>query len=151
MYRIFLFLVFLCFYLPSIAQQVSINNDLEGYWSGAFIRNGNSVQLINVTFYVEKDTLYSSTEIEEWTYYKPTISMVKEEGSVVRFNTPYGEVALVRDSAYAEMVGDCNFANVHLKKALRPPVRKIEYLDKKFDLGDITSEAIITKQIRSSQ
>ena len=129
------------------AQQVKYNNGLDGYWTGAFIRNGNSIQQLNVEFYAEGDSIVAASTIPDWAYYRPNISKVEEEGDIVRFKTYYGMLTLVRDSAYAEMVGSCDFAAVHLKKGLRPPRKKIETLDYTFTLGDIKSEATITKPV----
>ncbi len=44
-------------------QEVKINNSLEGYWTGAFIRNGNSIQSLTVDFYIEDDTLQAALPI----------------------------------------------------------------------------------------
>ncbi|MCO6480723.1 MAG: alpha/beta hydrolase [Phaeodactylibacter sp.] len=137
--------LFCLFTLSICAQEIKINNGLEGYWTGAFIRNGNSVQSLTVDFYIEDDTLRAAAAIPDWAYYPPRTSAVQQEGRVVKFDTYYGEVTLVQDSTYAEMTGECNFAQVHLKKGLRPPRRKLEQLDLTVDFGDIQSEATITK------
>jgi len=136
---------FLFFTLTLSSQNVKYNNGLEGYWSGAFIRGGNSVQALAVEFYMEDDSLQAAASIPDWAYYPPRVSTVKQEGDIVRFDTYYGEVTLVRDSAYAEMVGECNFAKVHLKKSLRPPRRAKEVIDTAFQLIGIRSEATITR------
>ena len=127
------------FALTLSGQEIKINNGLEGYWSGALIRSGNSAQSITVEFYMEQDTLRAASNIPDWAYYPPQVSVVNQEGRVVKFDTYYGEVTLVQDSAYAEMVGECRFAQVHLKKGLRPPRRKLEKQDLVFDFGDIQS------------
>jgi dienelactone hydrolase len=130
---------------PLSAQRVRDNGELQGYWTGAFIRGGNSMQALAVDFYMEADTLRAASSIPDWAYYDPRISVVKQEGNVVRFNTYYGEVTLVKDSAYAELIGECNFANVHLKKSRRPARRKLETIDTSFQINGITSGIRITK------
>lgn len=131
----------------SQAQSLKFNSQLDGYWTGAFIRNGNSTQGFTVDFYEEQDSVRARLTMTDWAFYPPFISLVQQEGRVVKFQSEYGELVLLRDSAFAEMVGECNFAKVHLKKGLRPPRRKFEKIDMVFDLGDISSEAVITKPL----
>jgi hypothetical protein len=56
-------------------------------------------------------------------------------------------MTLVKDSTYAEMIGECNFAQVHMKKALRPPRTSTEMLDLEFDLRDLQSGGFILKPL----
>ncbi|MEM6269439.1 MAG: alpha/beta hydrolase [Bacteroidota bacterium] len=122
-----------------LAQDIKFNSELDGYWTGALIRQGNSVQNFSVEFYEEDDTLRSACHITDWAYYSPKIGVVKQEGRVVTIESDYGPMTLLLDSAYAEMVGKANFAPVHLKKGLRPPRRVTVEEEVKFDLGDITT------------
>ncbi|NND94382.1 MAG: alpha/beta fold hydrolase [Flavobacteriales bacterium] len=49
------------------------------------------------------------------------------------------------DSAYSEMVGECDFADVHMKKGLRPPRINTITSDIRFDLGDIKVDGEIIR------
>ena len=103
-----------------LSQENFMDSELEGFWTGALIRS-NSVQVIQMEVVREHDTLRALTTIPEWIYYNPTSSVIDIEANVISFGSPYGEMTMVIDSAYEEMVGSCNFAQVHLKRSLRPP------------------------------
>lgn len=118
---------------------------LEGYWTGAFVRDGNSAQAFTVDIFKDGDTLRASLLVNDWPYYDPTVSVVEEKGRVVRFGTPYGVAELVRDSVYGEMVGACNLANVHLKRGVRPPRRKLDEMTLSFRVEGLSLPGRIVK------
>ena len=144
------FLLLISFFfapLCLLSQDTSFHSQLEGYWTGSFIRNGNSTQSFSLDIHPLGDSLEATFKIPDWVYYRPINSTLKVKGKTIRFESYYGEVKVVWDSLYAEMVGECNFAQVHIKRALRPPRREIEYIDREVNLGDITTNAQITKPV----
>jgi pimeloyl-ACP methyl ester carboxylesterase len=141
--KVLFFLLHLSFI--GISQDIQIGTELEGHWSGSFVRMGNSVQHFQIQFYKENDTLKSAFNIDDWIYYRDLVDTVYRDDNVLKFATYYGTATVYFDSAYGEMTGDCNFANVHLKKALRPPGAPYEKLELEFDLGDIKSSAYLFK------
>ncbi|NND93845.1 MAG: hypothetical protein HKN45_03215, partial [Flavobacteriales bacterium] len=92
-------IVFLLITLLTFGQQVKVNNGTEGFWTGAMIKNGNSAQLFEVDFYEEDDSTRAAFSIPDWAYYSPLISNVIKEGRVIRFDSYFGEMTLVLDSA----------------------------------------------------
>jgi pimeloyl-ACP methyl ester carboxylesterase len=144
MHRLVSFSIFILLSGLIFGQEVRINSDLEGYWTGSFIRNGNSTQTFSLDIVREGDSLRGEFRNKDWTFYEKEPSQVTENGRQVEFSTPYGKVTVVRDSVYGEMVGESRFALVHMKRSLRPPSRKIEREKLIFDLGDIRIEGELT-------
>ena len=106
------------------------DKSLTGYWSGAMIRSGNSVQNMTAEIYKQGDSLVIGVSIPDWVYYPPkTSGFTFKKGSVVTFETYYGEASMVLDSSYLEMTGTIANANppyqFHLKKSLKPFTPKI--------------------------
>ena len=107
--------------LLSSGQPASI----EGYWSGALIRTGNSIQLLNIEINNRADSLVGELAIPDWPRAGSRLEPVKMKDNVVYMDTPYGNATLVLDSVYGEMTGVVEGAipplNIHLKRAI-PPV-----------------------------
>jgi len=126
--RILLFTVFLFQVLNAVSQE-AVDRELRGFWRGALIKGGNSVQLIEANIYERDDTLRIATEIPDWVYYPPRESPLNRNGDTIRFDTYYGEAQLLLDTNYIEMVGrirdDSPSMNIHIKKNLKPYQRKL--------------------------
>lgn len=124
----------------AFGQEIYRNDRIEGYWTGAFIRGGNSAQIVEVEFRREDDELTASTHIPDWTYYDPMTSVVSVKDRIVEFDTYYGRAKLVFDREYNEMAGtaraDAPTWNLHLKKTLKPPRPAVVEQDMTFDVGD---------------
>lgn len=135
----FLHLIF--FTLPlMLTAQTNFVTGPTGFWEGYLIRNGNSVQQFYVVFEEKGDSVQASFSIPEWLYYSSVESTVQMDDDVLSFDSYFGNITMVQDSAYAEMIGECGFANVHMKKALRRPTREVKQIELAFDLGDIQTK-----------
>jgi pimeloyl-ACP methyl ester carboxylesterase len=119
---------------------------MEGYWTGALIRGGNSVQIMTAEVYRQGDSLVIGVSIPDWPNYPPRISKLEREGNLLSFDTYYGGAKMMLDTSYLEMTGKVADAappyNFHLKKSLRPysrPVlaRKLEISNKGANIGGI--------------
>ena len=139
---VFILLIAACYSVN--AQELIINNKVEGYYEGAIIR-GNSVLLLTADFYKLDDTLYVDSNVKEWTYYSPRRSKVEVSGPVLKFNTYMGMVEAAFDTVYTEMVGVLSSSspaqNIHLKKVRRPSVPPLEIRELTFEFDDITLNA----------
>ena len=124
-------------YVPLVAQENVPAEQLIGHWSGSFIRNGNSAQTFALDLWVGDSGLVSSVAIPEWIGYGAEQGAAEVTKDVVRFSSPYGLVTAVYDTVYGEMVGACGFAQVHLKRALRPVPPAVQRNAISFDLGDM--------------
>lgn len=78
--------------------------------------------------------MVASVTIADWIGYEPTVGPVELADDVLRFNSPYGRIAVVLDAEFGELVGACGFAQVHLKRALSPVVPPTERLPITFQL-----------------
>ena len=111
-----------------------------GYYEGAVIR-GNSVSLLTADIVAEGDSLVIETNVKEWTYYPPRKSTLSKNGSVVKFNSYFGQVTGVFDSLYGEIIGTISSASpsldVHLKKVRKPPSLPVESIKDTLNLEDI--------------
>jgi fermentation-respiration switch protein FrsA (DUF1100 family) len=120
-----------------VAQKAPFPKEvLMGYWSGAMIKSGNSIQTLNAEFYAEGDSLMVRTSIPDWIYYPAKESVVKRSDKAFSFATFYGEARLMLDQDYLEMVGKLSVGDVslHLKKTLKPPVIAIG--ERRFSLNN---------------
>jgi hypothetical protein len=61
------FCLFACLLLSSYL--FSQKQALEGQWSGALIRTGNSVQLMHVLVESQSDSLLTILNVPDWSYY----------------------------------------------------------------------------------
>ncbi len=123
----------------AFAQAVS---QPEGYYLGAFVRDG-SVQIMEVDFYREADTLWAEMSIPDWVYYPPYRQPVeRDEFGRFLFRTVYGKAELTFDAPYRELVGSVGQHNpplrLHLKKNLKPPQPAIRTEDLSFAAADGT-------------
>jgi len=115
------------FYFQGLHAQQSdpIDRELEGFWRGALIRNGNSVQIIEADVFQDEDTFRITSEIPDWVYYSPRASKLIQKGDSLIFDTYYGTARMLLDTSYMEMIGTvgdkASAINIHLKKNLRPP------------------------------
>lgn len=111
------------------AQQFEVDRSLEGYWSGAMIRGGNSVQIMTAEVYRQGDSLVIAVSIPDWPNYPPRVSKLQREGGLLSFDTYYGGAKMILDTSYLEMTGKVADVappyNFHLKKSLRPYSRPI--------------------------
>lgn len=112
-------------------QSANTDVDLEGFWSGAFVREG-SVQIVEAEFIREKDVWRAALFVPDYPARAPALSAVERDiaSGQFSFNTIYGKATMTLDPAFREMVGGVGNNNtpplrLHLKRALRPPVRKM--------------------------
>ena len=143
--RLYLYLLLMIGSQIALAQSILTVNDLMGYWTGSFIRNGKSTQLFTLEFRQDGDSLGAVMTIPDWVYYEPTISTVRREGNTVKFDSPYGEIVATLDTSFVEMVGTTGFADVHLKRSLRPPHWPQEMMDTTLQLNGYHARTRITK------
>jgi len=108
----------------NISGQDEIDRELKGFWRGALIKGGNSVQVIEANIFEKDDTAKIASEIPDWVYYPPRESDLIQKGDTVIFETYYGEARLFLDTTFMEMVGQIGGQsppmNIHLKRNLRP-------------------------------
>ncbi len=116
--------------LSSAAQEVSPDYSLAGFWRGAIIRTGNSIQVMEAEIYPQGDSMVIAIMIPEWTFRPAQVRKLEVEQNVVRFDAIYGQARMILDSSFMEMVGTVGSAyppiNFHLKKSLRPYRPQIE-------------------------
>ncbi|MDC7997923.1 alpha/beta hydrolase [Gilvibacter sediminis] len=107
-------------------QEQQIQKALVGNWEGAFIKN-NSYQKIEISFYMQDETLMSLQVMEEWhpAYGEMVLDIQIDSLGTVGFNTGYGRAALKLDPGALELNG--SIANttpsiyLHLKKLPKKP------------------------------
>ncbi|NBC16788.1 MAG: hypothetical protein GVY18_05645, partial [Bacteroidetes bacterium] len=122
--------------------QVTGGDDVEGYWLGAFVRDG-SVQVLEAEFYPEDDTMRAAMTIPDWTYYRPYVRPVTrdEDGRFV-VTTVYGEATMHLDTTFQEMIGVVDGheppLRIHLKRNLRPVTPPVRTEAVQFNHGDVT-------------
>lgn len=96
---------------------------VEGLWKGAFIRSGNSIQLLEVQIFSQRDTLLSTLKVEDWPYYDAITQTLQQEREVFLLRTPYGDAKMYYDTIYQEMIGTIDEGtppiNVHLKRMVK--------------------------------
>lgn len=136
-----------CLPLFAFSQEIYKNNHLEGYWTGAMIKGGNSVQIVVGDIYKEKDTFYIASSIPDWPNYPPLTSKVVLNNQSLEFDTYYGKATMALDSTHGEMVGTIGDnippISFHLKKSLKPNIPKVSTQELKMNVGDITLDATL--------
>lgn len=133
-------LLFLC--SGSIAAQTTGEDHLEGFWTGAFVRDG-AVQIVNAEIRREGDKLRIEMETPDRPFAAPTISTIERDASGrLKFDTMYGQAVVTLDSVFLEMVGDVAentpSLRLHLKRSLRPPMPDVRTEEITFRSGDVT-------------
>nr|MBA2731975.1 alpha/beta fold hydrolase [Acidobacteriota bacterium] len=133
-------LLFLC--SGSIAAQTTGEDQLEGFWTGAFVRDG-AVQIVSAEIRREGDKLRVEMEMPDRPFAAPTISTIERDANGhLRFDTIYGPASVALDTVFLEMVGDVAentpSLRLHLKRSLRPPMPIIRTEEITFRNGDIT-------------
>ncbi|HJU54942.1 MAG TPA: alpha/beta fold hydrolase, partial [Pyrinomonadaceae bacterium] len=123
----------------SIAQTVG-EEHLEGYWAGAFIRDG-AVQPVNAEVRREGALLRIELEVPERAFAAPMVGTIERDASGrLKFDTFYGPAIVALDPVFLEMVGEVaeNMPplRLHLKRALRPHKPKIRTEEVTFRSGD---------------
>ncbi len=123
---------------------------LEGFWRGAFIRDG-AVQLVNVEFFREGGALKARSEIPDLPIGEPAPVAVTFENGKVQFATSYGRATLTLDEAAGEMLGSvtddsASELRLHLKRAVKPEVRYLAE-DMKFTNGPVTLAGTLIKPL----
>lgn len=116
-------------------------DELEGFWSGAFVREG-AVQVVNAEVRREGGKLRIEMEVPERPTAAPSASAVERDaGGRLRFDTHYGPAVVTLDPVFLEMVGEVADntppLRLHLKRALRPRWPKIRTEEVTFRSGDV--------------
>lgn len=136
-----LFLVLLLWPINLFAQ-TSREEQLEGFWSGAFVRD-DAVQIVNAEIRREGDKLKIEMETPDRPFAPPTASTIERDANGrLKFDTAYGQAVVALDPVFLEMVGDVaeNMPplRLHLKRGLRPPMPNIRTEEITFRSGDVT-------------
>ncbi|MDX1941383.1 MAG: alpha/beta hydrolase [Saprospiraceae bacterium] len=118
-------------------QNQYLNYDPTGYWTGAVIRNGNAVQIVEAEITRQGSDLRISISTPDRVFFPSRASNVRIERNTWRFETPYGLAEMLFDSTYMELVGTAgqepSLLNFHLKKSLRPVKPKISERELSFN------------------
>ena len=139
---IFLLISCLAFCTTDVgAQNPPVSNSPQGYWTGAFIRDG-AVQIVTAEFYTEKDALRIETETPDRPFAPPRGSAVESlPGGALVFDTIYGRATMIVDEMFQEMIGQVGDStppvSLHLKRSLRPPAPRIRAEEVAFKSGDL--------------
>lgn len=136
---ILVLLSFLC--VGSVMAQTANEAQMEGFWSGAFVRDG-AVQIVNAEIRREGEKFSIEMEVPDRPFAAPVKSIIaREANGRLRFETLYGPALVALDPALLELVGDVAEntppLRLHLKRALRPPLPKIRTEEITFQSGDI--------------
>jgi len=100
--------------------------DIEGYWSGAYVR-GASVQRVHGTVTVVEDTARIALTNEDWFYFggRSPVPMTHTGEGRLTFDAHYGPATVDVDSTYRELIGTVGESEpaikLHLKKSPHPP------------------------------
>jgi hypothetical protein len=141
-------LLFLSAFLltPTAAQNTvePVPFDIEGYWSGAYVR-GSAVQRVHGTVEVVDDTARIALTNEDWFYFggRSPVPITRAGDGRLAFDAHYGTATVGIDSTYQEMVGTVRAGEpsitMHLKKSPRPPSPPPPTeTDITFQSGDVT-------------
>lgn len=123
------------------AQEAAGEEQLEGFWAGAFVREG-AVQTVNAEVRREGGKLRIEMEVPERPTAAPSGSAVERDaGGRLKFDTHYGPATVTLDPVFLEMVGEVAEntppLRLHLKRALRPRWPKIRTEEVTFRSGDV--------------
>ena len=128
--RRILSLFFLLVMLPgvTVAQNAAqpMPFDIEGYWSGAYVR-GASVQRVHGTVTVVEDTARIALTNEDWFYFggRSPVPVTRTEDGRLAFDAHYGPATVDIDSTYRELIGTVGDSEpaitLPLKKSAPPP------------------------------
>lgn len=138
--RVCLFLPLFLWPVGSIAQTAG-EEQLEGFWAGAFVRDG-AVQTVNAEVRREGDKLRIEMEVPERPFAAPVVGTIERDASGrLKFNTIYGPATVALDPVFLEMVGEVAEntppLRLHLKRALRPRTPKIRTEEVTFRSGEV--------------
>jgi pimeloyl-ACP methyl ester carboxylesterase len=136
---VLILLLFLCSGI--ISAQTAGEDQLEGFWSGAFVRDG-AVQIVNAEIRREGDKLRIEMEIPDRPFAAPTVNIIERDANGrLTFNTIYGRAVVALDPVFLEMVGDVADntppLRLHLKRALRPPMPAVRTEEVTYRSGDV--------------
>jgi uncharacterized protein len=126
----------------SIYAQTADEGQLEGFWTGAFTRDG-AVQVLSAEIRREGDKLSIEMEVPDRPFAAPVRSAIERDANGrLKFDTHYGPASIVLDPTFLEMTGTVAENNpplrLHLKRSLRPPPSGISTEEIKFQSGDVT-------------
>ena len=111
------------------AQNQYLHYDPIGYWTGAVIRGGNAVQIVEAEITWQGSDLHISIGSPDRVFFLPRTANVRIENNIWRFESPYGPAEMLFDSSYMELVGTAgrepSLLSLHLKKSLRPNNPKV--------------------------
>ena len=105
--RYVLVLLVFCLAAPPTAAQNATPNpfDIEGYWSGAYVR-GASVQRVHGTVEVVDDTARIALTNEDWFYFggRRPVPVTRTDEGRLAFESHYGRATVDVDSTYRELI-----------------------------------------------
>ncbi len=125
-----------------LVAQTAVEEQLEGFWSGSFVRDG-AVQIVSAEIRREGDKLKIELEVPERPFAAPINSAIERDANGrLKFDTIYGQAVVALDPVFLEMVGDVAEntppLRLHLKRSLRPPTPNIRTEEITFRSGDVT-------------
>ncbi len=134
-------LVLLLFWPAGSHAQAVGEEQLEGFWAGAFVREG-AVQVVNAEIRREGGKLRIEMEVPERPFAAPSASAVERDASGhLKFDTLYGPATVTLDPVFLEMVGEVAEntppLRLHLKRVLRPRRPEIRTEEVTFRSGDV--------------
>jgi pimeloyl-ACP methyl ester carboxylesterase len=135
-----LFLTLFLWPIGFMAQTAS-EEKLEGFWSGAFVRDG-AVQIVNAEIRHEGGKLKIEMVMPDRPNATPTVNMIERDANGrLKFDTVYGAAIVALDPVFLEMVGEVGEnappLRLHLKRALRPPMPRITTEEVTFRSGEV--------------
>ena len=124
-----------------VGAQTAGMEQIEGYWTGAFIRDG-AIQIVNAEIHRKGDSLSIEMELPDRPFASPVKNLIERDANGrLKFGTVYGPATVAFDPTFLEIVGEVASntppLRLHLKRGLRPPAAKIRTEEVTFQNGDI--------------
>lgn len=124
-----------------LSAQTPVEEHLEGFWSGAFVRDG-AVQIVTAEIRREGNQLRIEMEVPDRPFAAQAVNLVERDASGrLKFDTIYGQAVVAVDPVFLEMVGDVADntppLRLHLKRALRPPMPAVRTDEITFRSGEV--------------
>jgi pimeloyl-ACP methyl ester carboxylesterase len=124
-----------------VGAQIAGIEQIEGYWTGAFIREG-AVQIVNAEIHRKGNNFQIEMELPDRPLASPDKNMIElDPNGRLKFDTVYGPATAAFDQTFLEIVGEVATntlpLRLHLKRSLQPPTPKIRAEEVTFQNGDI--------------
>jgi pimeloyl-ACP methyl ester carboxylesterase len=131
----------LLFWPIGFRAQTANEEQIEGFWSGAFVRDG-AVQIVNAEIRREGNKLSIEMQVPDRPTAAPSASTVERDANgSLKFDTIYGAATVALDPVFLEMVGEVGEnappLRLHLKRTLRPSMPRITTEEVTFRSGEV--------------